>query len=63
MSEAITSAIKDATNDNPAGMADKIHAVLMDKVSDILQTKKLEISNKWLNDIESSVEDGEDGDE
>ena len=61
MRETITSAIKDATSDNPAGMTDKIHAVLMDKVSDILQTKRLEISNKWLNDIEPSVDD-EDGD-
>ena len=62
MRDTIEDAIIDASNDNPAGMADKIGAGLMDKVSDILQTKKMEISNKWLNDIEPSVDD-EDGDE
>ena len=62
MRETIEDAIIDASNDNPAGMTDKIGAVLMDKVSDILQTKKMEISNKWLNDIEPSADD-EDGDE
>ena len=62
MRDTIEDAIIDASNDNPTGMTDKIHAVIIEKVSDILQTKKLEISNKWLNDIEPSV-DGEDGDE
>ena len=41
MRETIEDAIIDASNDNPAAMTDKIGAVLMDKVSDILQTKKL----------------------
>jgi hypothetical protein len=35
-------------------MTDKINSVLYAKVEDALKTKKMEVSNRWLNDIQPS---------
>ena len=53
----IKSAIEAAEQDNPSTFAEKINAVLMTKVADAFKTKKMEISNKWLNDIEPENEE------
>jgi hypothetical protein len=63
MKETIRAAIKDALGEKPSEMADKINSVLFSKVSDAFKTKKMEISNRWLNDIESSQEDDNNNDE
>jgi hypothetical protein len=56
----LRSAILDATNENPAEMTDKIHNVLYSKVADALQTKKMEVSHNWLNNLETpEVEESE----
>ena len=59
MKETILSAIEDSVDDNPNDFGDKINAVLAHKVTDALMTKKMEISNSWLNDIEISTESDE----
>jgi hypothetical protein len=48
----IKTAVQAAKEDNPNSFAEKINSSLMAKVADALKTKKIEISNKWLNDIE-----------
>ena len=54
-------AVQAAREDNPTEFAEKINSVLMTKVADALKTKKMEVSNRWLNDIEppSSEEEKE----
>ena len=59
MQETIRASIEDAINEKPAEMADKINTVLYSKVADALKTKKMEVSNSWLNGIESSEEQEE----
>ena len=59
--DTIHSAIRDIVAGAPADAKDKINTSLFAKVSDALKTKKMEISNIWLNDIqpESSEEEEE----
>jgi hypothetical protein len=57
MKDVIQDAIHDAIEENPSEMQDKINAVLGAKVQDAMLTKKMEISNKWLNDIEPPSEE------
>ena len=57
MNDTIKAALKDAMNEKPAEMADKISSVLYAKVEDALKTKKMEVSNKWLNDIKPAEEE------
>ena len=52
MKDTIKSAIGDANS-----FAEKINDVLAAKVQDALKTKKIEVSNRWLNDIEPSEEE------
>jgi len=59
MKDTIKAAIVDAMEENPNEMQDKINAALGAKVADALKTKKMEISNNWLNDIQPE-ENGED---
>ena len=59
MKDQIKAAIEDALDENPNEMQDKINAVIGAKVADALKTKKMEISNSWLNDIQPE-ENGED---
>jgi hypothetical protein len=59
MKTTIKAAIKDALGEKPSEMADKINSVLFSKVSDVLKTKKMEVSNRWLNDVEAASEDEE----
>ena len=59
MKDEIKAALHDALEDNPSEMQDKINSILVSKVADALKTKKMEISNQWLNDIESSEESDE----
>ena len=59
MKDQIRAAIEDAMDENPNEMQDKINAVIGAKVADALKTKKMEISNSWLNDIQPE-ENGED---
>jgi hypothetical protein len=49
--------LKDALNEKPSEMADKINSVLYAKVEDALKTKKMEVSNKWLNDVKPAEEE------
>ena len=62
MRDEIKAAIIDVMDENPNEMADKINDIIAAKVSDSLMTKKMEISNRWLNDIESPSEE-DDGEE
>ena len=55
--DTISSAIEDALDENPNDFSDKINAVLASKVQDALMTKKMEVSNRWLNDIELPEEE------
>jgi hypothetical protein len=55
--DEIKTAIEAAKEDNPSTFAEKINSALMIKVADALKTKKMEISNKWLNDIEPPQEE------
>jgi hypothetical protein len=55
--DTINSAIEDALDENPNDFSDKINAVLASKVQDALMTKKMEVSNRWLNDIELPEEE------
>ena len=57
MKETIKGAIEDALDEDPNNFAEKIQAVLATKVQDALKTKKMEVSNKWLNDIETTSEE------
>ena len=50
--DEIKTALQAARDEDPSVFAEKINSTLMTKVADILKTKKMEISNKWLNDIE-----------
>lgn len=52
MKDTIKAAIKDTLDENPGDFADKINAAIAAKVHDALKTKKMEVSNNWLNDIE-----------
>tara|TARA_S200002703_G_scaffold152827_1_gene153676 strand:- start:11699 stop:11890 length:192 start_codon:yes stop_codon:yes gene_type:complete len=63
MKDIIRSSIEDAIDENPNGFAEKINDVLGAKLADALQTKKMEISNNWLNDIEPPSQDEEEEDE
>ena len=51
--ETIRSAIKDVMDGNSSEMKDKINSSLYAKVADTLKTKKMEISNDWLNGLEA----------
>jgi len=57
MKDTIKAAIVDAIDENPNEMQDKINAALGAKVADSLKTKKMEIANQWLNDIEPEQEE------
>jgi hypothetical protein len=57
MKDIIKNALKDALNEKPSEMADKINSVLYAKVEDALKTKKMEVSNKWLNDVKPAEEE------
>ena len=59
MKERINAAIEDALGEEPNSFAEKINDVLAAKMSDALMTKKMEISNNWLNDIEPASEEEE----
>lgn len=59
MKEKIHAAIEDALGEDPNSFAEKINDVLAAKMSDALMTKKMEISNNWLNDIEPASEEEE----
>ena len=59
MKDEIKSAVKAAVEENPSSFAEKINNLLMTKVADAFKTKKMEISNRWLNDIESPDSEGE----
>lgn len=59
MKETIRSSIEDALDEDPNSFAEKINAVLAAKVQDALMTKKMEVSNEWLNDIEPPSEEEE----
>jgi hypothetical protein len=54
MKDTIRDALSDALGENPSDMTDKINSVLYAKVEDALKTKKMEVSNRWLNDIQPS---------
>ena len=55
--DEIKTALQAARDEDPSVFAEKINSTLMTKVADILKTKKMEISNKWLNDIEPEKEE------
>tara|TARA_Y100000817_G_C16411908_1_gene347923 strand:- start:186 stop:368 length:183 start_codon:yes stop_codon:yes gene_type:complete len=57
MKETIKGAIEDALDEDPNKFSEKIHDVLAAKMHDALKTKKMEVSNKWLNDIETTSEE------
>ncbi len=57
--DTIKSSIEDALDEDPNSFAEKINTVLAAKVQDALKTKKMEVSNNWLNDIEPSEEEEE----
>ena len=59
--DEIKTAVQAAKEENPSSFAEKINSALMAKVADALKTKKMEVSNRWLNDIEppSSEEEKE----
>jgi len=59
MKDIIRSSIEDAIDDNPNAFSEKINDVFGAKLADALQTKKIEISNNWLNDIEPPSQDEE----
>lgn len=50
---ALKDAIKNVLSDKAAEAKDGIEGVLYAKVDDALKTKKMEVSSKWLNDIEA----------
>jgi len=55
--DTIRSSIESALDEDPNSFAEKINDVLAAKVQDALKTKKIEVSNRWLNDIEPSEEE------
>ena len=57
--DTIKSSIEDALDEDPNSFAEKINDVLAAKMQDALKTKKMEVSNNWLNDIEPSEEEDE----
>ena len=57
--DTIKSSIEAALDEDPNSFAEKINDVLAAKVQDALKTKKMEVSNNWLNDIEPSEEEEE----
>ena len=57
--DEIKTALQAARDEDPSVFAEKINSTLMTKVADILKTKKMEISNKWLNDIEPETNEEE----
>ena len=57
--DTIKSAIEDALDEDPNTFSEKISNVLAAKMQDALKTKKMEVSNNWLNDIEPSEEEEE----
>ena len=57
MNDDIKKAVTSASEGDPAAFYDAIDNVLMAKTADALKTKKMEISNRWLNDIEPPQED------
>jgi len=61
--DTIKNALEDALGEDPNSFAEKINSVLASKLQDALQTKKIEVSNNWLNDIEPPVGDEEEEDE
>ena len=57
--DTVKNAIEDALDEDPNSFAEKINTVLAAKMQDALKTKKMEVSNSWLNDIESPEEEDE----
>ena len=57
MHDEIKTAIEAAKDENPSAFAEKINSVLMAKVADAFNTKKMEISNRWLNDAKAPQEE------
>ena len=57
--DTIKSSIEDALDEDPNSFAEKINDVLAAKMQDALKTKKMEVSNNWLNDIEPPEEEDE----
>ena len=57
--ENVKSAIQDVKVGNSADAKEKINAALYAKVADALQTKKMEISNDWLNSLTAEADEEE----
>ena len=57
--DTIKSSIEAALDEDPNSFAEKINDVLAAKMQDALKTKKMEVSNSWLNDIDPSEEEEE----
>ena len=57
--DTIKNAIEDALDEDPNSFSEKINDALAAKMQDALKTKKMEVSNNWLNDIEPSEEEEE----
>ena len=57
--DTIKNAIEDALDEDPNKFSEKINDVLAAKMQDALKTKKMEVSNNWLNDIEPPEEEDE----
>ena len=57
--DTIKNAIEDALDEDPNSFSEKINDALAAKMHDALKTKKMEVSNNWLNDIEPSEEEDE----
>jgi hypothetical protein len=58
--EIIKSAIQDVMDGSSSEVKDKINTSLYAKVADALKTKKMEISNDWLNYLEAAAPEEED---
>ena len=52
--DTIQSAIRDIMSGTTAPAKEKINSSLFTKVSDALKTRKMEVSNRWLNDVQPS---------
>lgn len=57
--DTIRSAIRDIMGGTTASAKEKINSSLFAKVSDALKTKKMEVSNRWLNDVQPSESEEE----
>ena len=57
--ETIKSSIDAALDGDANSFAEKINDALAVKMQDALKTKKMEVSNNWLNDIEPPEEEDE----